>query len=89
MVIVAFSVKVLKAKSIKKLSKYSQRMITSYTYLNSKVAIELEKIKVVKNFFLKLHLNTKMYLKSKLYTPSTLNIDFIQWHTQLIVCAVK
>ena len=33
---------------------------------NSKVAIELEKIKVVKNFFLKLHLNTKMYLKSKL-----------------------
>ena len=25
----------------------------------------------------------------KLYTPSTLNIDFIQWHTQLIVCAVK
>ena len=66
MVIVAFSVKVLKAKSIKKLSKYSQRMITSYTHLNSKVAIELEKIKEVKNFFLKLHLNTKMYLKSKL-----------------------
>ena len=28
-------------------------------------------------------------LKAKLYTPSTLNIDFIQWHTQLIVCAVK
>ena len=27
--------------------------------------------------------------KSKLYTPSTLNIDFIQWHTQLNVCAVK
>ena len=25
----------------------------------------------------------------KLYTPSTLNIDFIQWHTQLNVCAVK
>ena len=27
--------------------------------------------------------------KAKLYTPSTLNIDFIQWHTQLNVCAVK
>ena len=25
----------------------------------------------------------------KLYTPSTLNIDFIQWHTHVIVCAVK
>ena len=25
----------------------------------------------------------------KLYTPSTLNIDFIQWHTQSIMCAVK
>ena len=25
----------------------------------------------------------------KLYTPSTLNIDFIQWHTHLIVYAVK
>ena len=24
---------------------------------------------------------------SKLYTPSTLNIDLILWHTQLIVCA--
>ena len=23
----------------------------------------------------------------KLYTPSTLNIDIILWHTQLIVCA--
>ena len=28
-------------------------------------------------------------LDPKLYTPSTLNIDFIQWHTQLNVCAVK
>ena len=26
---------------------------------------------------------------SKLYTPSTQNIDLILWHTQLIVCAVK
>ena len=26
---------------------------------------------------------------ANLYTPSTLNIDFIQWHTQLNVCAVK
>ena len=29
------------------------------------------------------------YAPAKLYTPSTLNIDFIQWHTQLNVCAVK
>ena len=28
-------------------------------------------------------------LASKLYTPSTLNIDLILWHTHLIVCAVK
>ena len=28
-------------------------------------------------------------LEAKLYTPSTLNIDFIQWHTKLNVCAVK
>ena len=27
--------------------------------------------------------------RSKLYIPSTLNIDLILWHTQLIVCAVK
>ena len=27
------------------------------------------------------------YLYSKLYIPSTLNIDLILWHTQLIVCA--
>ena len=26
-------------------------------------------------------------LGSKLYIPSTLNIDLILWHTQLIVCA--
>ena len=29
------------------------------------------------------------YLYPKLYIPSTLNIDLILWHTQLIVCAVK
>jgi hypothetical protein len=28
-------------------------------------------------------------LRSKLYIPSTQNIDLILWHTQLIVCAVK
>ena len=28
-------------------------------------------------------------LRSKLYIPSTINIDLILWHTQLIVCAVK
>ena len=27
--------------------------------------------------------------ESKLYTPSTLNIVLIQWHTHLNVCAVK
>jgi hypothetical protein len=35
--------------------------------------------------------STKTILKatSKLYIPSTLNIDLILWHTQLIVYAVK
>ena len=28
-------------------------------------------------------------LKAKLYTPSTLNMNLILWHTHLIVCAVK
>ena len=28
-------------------------------------------------------------LAAKLYNPSTLNLDLILWHTQLIVCAVK
>ena len=31
----------------------------------------------------------KIGLMSKLYTPSTLNIVLIQWHTHLNVCAVK
>ena len=30
-----------------------------------------------------------MYIWSKLYIPSTLNTDYLLWHTQLIVCAVK
>ena len=29
----------------------------------------------------------KMYIPTKLYITSTLNIDLILWHTQLIVCA--
>ena len=39
------------------------------------------------NFFYK----TKLILipQAKLYIPSTLNINLILWHTQLIVCAVK
>ena len=31
----------------------------------------------------------KSSLYPKLYTPSTLNITLILWHTQLIVCAIK
>ena len=30
---------------------------------------------------------TKLRNGSKFYIPSTLNIDLILWHTQLIVCA--
>ena len=33
--------------------------------------------------YLNLTVNTKLYI------PSTLNIDFVLWHTQLIVYAVK
>ena len=29
------------------------------------------------------------WLQAMLYIPSTLNIDLILWHTQLLVCAVK
>ena len=36
-----------------------------------------------------MHFNHYLGPYAKLYTPSTLNIDFIQWHTQLNVCAVK
>ena len=43
--------------------------------------------KVVKQYAPALH---KMYvLRSKLYTPSTLNIELMLWHTQLIVCAAN
>ena len=42
----------------------------------------------------KTYVTTKLALKKrkvsfqpKLYVPSTLNIDLILWHTQLIVCA--
>ena len=42
-------------------------------------------------YFLKLSLfrgnNTNLRIASKLYIPSTLNIDPILWQTQLIVCA--
>ena len=43
------------------------------------------------DFFLGLHLEKTLdlYHKPKLYIPSTINIDLILWHTQLIVCAVK
>ena len=27
--------------------------------------------------------------EAKLYIPSTLNTDYLLWHTQLIVCAVR
>ena len=30
---------------------------------------------------------TQFILQAKLYIPSTLNIELILWHTQLIVCA--
>ena len=33
------------------------------------------------------HLSRTFNSTSKLYTPSTLNIDLILWHTHLIVCA--
>ena len=34
-------------------------------------------------------INVSLILIPKLYILSTLNIDLILWHTQLIVCAVK
>ena len=41
-------------------------------------------------YFLKLSLfrgnNTNLRIASKLYITSTLNIDIVLWHTQLIVC---
>ena len=32
---------------------------------------------------------SKITVSAKLYIPSTLNTDYLLWHTQLIVCAVK
>ena len=34
-------------------------------------------------------INVSLILIPKLYITSTLNIDLILWHTQLIVCVVK
>ena len=39
-------------------------------------------------FALAYHFRISIY-DAKLYTPSTLNIVLIQWHTHLNVCAVK
>ena len=39
---------------------------------------------------LMMHCYSTLFVQnSKLYIPSTINIDLILWHTQLIVCAVK
>ena len=35
-----------------------------------------------------LHLCTMLMNWSKLYIPSTLNTDYLLWHTHLIVCVV-
>ena len=34
-------------------------------------------------------INVSLILIPKLYITSTLNVDLILWHTQLIVCVVK
>ena len=34
-------------------------------------------------------LNSVIWNQAKIYIPSTLNIDLILWHTQLMVCAEK
>ena len=31
----------------------------------------------------------RLWRRPKSYIPSTLNTDYLLWHTQLIVCAVK
>ena len=38
---------------------------------------------------MKMNNGLPLWAGSKLYIPSTLNIDLIQWHTHLNVCAVK
>ena len=47
-------------------------------------------------FFLQIHvlqigpiMEVRGLEATKLYIPSTLNTDYLLWHTQLIVCAVK
>ena len=40
-------------------------------------------------FLLQKHNNNKFEVSKIYMIASTLNIDFIQWHTHLIVCAVK
>ena len=49
--------------------------------------IYLKKIKVSRP--LKVLNDTRLILWSKLYIQSTLNTDYLLWHTQLIMCAVK
>ena len=43
----------------------------------------------VSNFLHTLTLQSRINLAPKLYIPSTLKIDLILWHTQLIVCALQ
>jgi hypothetical protein len=47
-----------------------------------------EKLALKKNFKV-VTICEDMMLLPKLYIPSTLNIELILWHTQLIMCAVK
>ena len=65
-------------------------LISSHNLHYIWICQEKQKINFSKIAFFK-GLEKKCFCKplAKLYTPSTLNIDSIQWHTQLIVRAVK
>ena len=75
----------------KKQNPYDKIKLRPKFYRNQLFKIDfMLKLIILANKWVSAHEVHKVFSpRPKLYTPSTLNIDFIQWHTQLNVCAVK
>ena len=74
---------------IVKLLRFNNKKISLLFFANKICKRPVEKRCIVLNFFIIQGLKyfSFSHENSKLYIPSTLNIDLILWRTQLIVCA--
>ena len=67
---------------------YRLLLLRTYEYKVARLGIIMFRLRRFWIFMIKVSLVALMKW-AKLYTPSTLNIDLILWHTQLIMCAAK